>query len=104
MAVFDTVELLESVLVLLPYEDVWRLTRVSNQWQTVILKSTILRQAMMLNTIPTPQREVTDLGTVTRSLCFDDSHQPASVPPSQPQASEAPPSLSDDTLGQYTGM
>lgn len=47
-AVFDTVELLEAILVSLGSKTLYRIQRVSRHWQTVVATSTILGQKMFL--------------------------------------------------------
>ena len=46
--VFGTYELLEQILLLLPFHDLYTCQRVSPYWRSVILRSTTIQQAMFL--------------------------------------------------------
>lgn len=53
-AVFDTVELLEATLSMLPYKDLYLAQRVSKQWQSAIATSATLQREMFLKAPPQP--------------------------------------------------
>lgn len=58
-AVFTTVELMEQVLLALPFHDLYRVQRVSRHWKTVLATSVLLQEEMFLRAIPPPHKTIT---------------------------------------------
>ncbi|KAK3717978.1 hypothetical protein LTR37_005404 [Vermiconidia calcicola] len=64
--VFDTVELLETILLELPTRDLLLSQRVNKQWAAVIQSSRKLQQALFLESV---SRSPMSLGTVDKANC-----------------------------------